>query len=232
MNELRVAVVLILVAVTGCARAAQPVPRSPGGADLRSERESDPLRPLTQCDFIDDLRVLAVDRLPAEIRSRAVLTAEGQKSVSLADGYRVMLAYPGTEYFANLKIEMSEEPRYGDDKSAIIQHMDYLARQTSKEAGVQVPLEGSKYQTLELYGYTFRAIDFCFPNNPPALGCGPISIYVIFKDSTRTIITAYLLNQRPNRRRFATFDEYATLRDRFLDSYASCVSKVGDQKRR
>ncbi len=170
MNELRVAVVLIVVAVTGCAQATQPVPRSPGGVDLRSERESDPLKPLTQCDFLDGLRVEAVDRLPAEIRSRAVLTAEGQKSVSLADGYRVMLAYPGTEYFATLRVEMSEEPRYADDKSLILQHIDYLARQTSKEAGVQVPPERSKYQTLELYGYTFPAIDFCFPNNPPAPG--------------------------------------------------------------
>lgn len=232
MNELRIAVMLIVLAVTGCARGAQPVPRGPGGADPLSEREADPLRPLTQCDFLDGLRVVAVDRLPAEIRSRTVLTDEGQKSVSLADGYRVMLAYPGTEYFANLKVEISEEPRYANDKSAILQHIDFLARQTSKEAGVQVPLERSEYQTLELYGYTFSSIDFCIPNNPPALGCGPISMYVIFKDSTRTIITAYLLNQRPGRRRFATLDEFVTLRDRFLDSYASCVSKVGEQKRR
>jgi hypothetical protein len=186
---------------------------------------------LTQCDFVDGLRVVAVDRLPGEIRSRPIPTAEGLKSVSLADGYRVMLAYPGTEYFANLKIEMSEQSRFGDDKSAVRHSMDYLARQTSKEARVQVPVEHSNYRTLELFGYTFPTVDFCIPNNPPALGCGPISIYVIFKDSTRTIITAYLLNQRPNQRRFATFDEYVTLRDRFLDSYASCVSKVGEQKR-
>lgn len=185
--------------------------------------QSDPLKLLTRCEFPDGLRVVSADRLPAEARLREVVTTEGRKSVSLADGYRVMLAYPGSGYFANMKIERFEASRYPDDKSAIIQNLQYLSDQSLMEAGVRVPLEHYEYHGFDLYAVNFPTIDFYITNNLPALGGGPISTYVLFEDSTRSVFTVYFVNQRPERRNFQSIEEYRTLRDRFLEEYTSCV---------
>ena len=191
--------------------------------DVSGQLQSDPLRPLTQCKFTDGLRVVAADRLPAKVRLRDVVTAEGIKSVSLVDGYRVMLAYPGNEYFVNMKVERSDASRYSDDKGTIIRSLQYLSDQSSIEAKTRVPLEHKNYRGFDLYAVNFPTIDFYITNNPPALGGGPISTYVLFKDSTSTVFTVYFLNQRPERRNFKSLGEYRTLRDRFLDAYTSCV---------
>jgi hypothetical protein len=39
------------------------------------------------------------------------------------------------------------------------------------------------------------------------------------------VTTIYLLNQEPEQRKFQTMEEYRSLRDKFLVSYASCIRK-------
>ena len=67
------------------------------------------------------------------------MTAAGPQRVSLLDGYRVMLAHRGGEFFANIKIEQSQPSQYSNDKRAIISHMNYLSQSSSKEARAPVP---------------------------------------------------------------------------------------------
>jgi hypothetical protein len=191
---------------------------------LLAAQQADALRPLTRCDFADGLRIVAADRAPAEIRQRQVMTARGPRAVSLADGYRVMLAYPGSDYFANVKIELSQEPRYPDDKDAIVDNMQYLANQSSREARAKVAVERRSYKGFDSYAVNFPTIDFFIPNNPPTLGGGPVGTYVLFDETRKVIVTVYFLNQRPERRRFKTIEEWRVLRDRFLDSYTTCLA--------
>ena len=191
--------------------------------DMSAQQRVDSLRHLTRCAFADDLRSVAADRTPAEIQERQVVTASGVRAVSLADGYRVMLTYPASDFFANLKVERSQDSRYADDKNAVVANMEFLANQSSKEAGAVVPLEHRTHKGLDLYSVDFPTIDFYIANNPPTLGGGPIGTYVLFDDGRRLIVTVYFLNQRPERRRFQTIEDYRVLRDRFLDSYAKCL---------
>lgn len=186
----------------------------------------DSLRPLTRCDFRDGLRIVSADRIPVEIRERQVVTPTGQQRVSLADGYRVMLAYPRTDFFANLKIEMSQDSRYSDDKKTVVESLKYLSNQSSMEAGVPVPLEHEAYKGFDVYAVNFPTIDFYIENNPPTLGGGPIGTYVLFDDSRKMIVTVYFLNQRPERRQFKTMEEYRILRERFLEDYTTCTART------
>jgi hypothetical protein len=136
-----------------------------------------------------------------------------------------MLAYPASEYFANVKVELSQDSRYADDKDAIVASMAYLANQSSKEAGAKVSLERRAYQRFDVYAVNFPTIDFYDLNNPPTLGGGPIGTFVLFDDPRSVVVTVYFLNQRPERRRFRTVEEWRVLRDRFLESYTSCLAR-------
>ena len=51
---------------------------------------------------------MEVDRLPKGNESRTVETSKGEREISLADGYRVMVAYNDKkDWFANIKAEKS-----------------------------------------------------------------------------------------------------------------------------
>jgi hypothetical protein len=89
--------------------------------------QPDVLKPYTTCKFSNGLAAVSVDRLPGSgTRYRSVDTAQGVKRISMTDGYRVLLSFPLTDYFANLKVETSEPGRYADDKQASIQEMEYI----------------------------------------------------------------------------------------------------------
>ena len=127
--------------------------------------------------------------------------------MSLADGYRVMLAYPSTDFFANLKLELSQDSRYPQDKQTVVESLRYLSNQSSREARTSVPIERPAYRGVDVYGVNFPTIDFYIENNPPTLGGGPIGTYVLFDDPRKVIVTVYFLNQRPGGRRFKTTEE-------------------------
>jgi hypothetical protein len=123
----------------------------------------------------------------------------------MVDGYRVMFAYPGESPFANLKVEVSDPKEYVNDKDAIVAHL---------EASSHVPPPRKDF-----HGFDLRSADSGTIN-----GGGTIGIYVLFKDETHTIVTIYFLNQRPESRHFKTRQEYADLRDSFLEGYVECLS--------
>src|SRR5688572_23394191 len=132
-----------------------------------AQARPDSLKPLTRCTFGDGLRVVSADRIPGEVRERTVMTLAGPRSVSLADGYRVMLAYPSTEFFANVKVELSQDSRYPADKRTVVESVRYLANQSAKEARTSVPIERPAYRGVDVYGVNFPTIDFYIANNPP-----------------------------------------------------------------
>jgi hypothetical protein len=182
------------------------------GAALAQDAPADPLRPLMSCSFGKDLQAQSVNRWPAGVAARAVQTSTGPMKVSVADGYRMLLAYPDTAPFVNLKLERSLPGKLGADRTAI------LAQMTSFAATPGAPV--APFKVVERNGIEIMAL------NSPALSGGVISIYTLISEKNNVIATAYLLNQKPAERKFKNFEQYQALRDDFIYSLAVCMAEL------
>ena len=185
----------------------------PSGPPSTQSNQSDILlKPYTSCQFSGGLAPVQIDRLPGTgIRYRTVETSDGERRVSMLDGYRMMLAYPGTSYFANMKVERSDPTQYFSDKEAVINSLRYMVGQSK---GVKVEVENRSYNGFDQYAL----------NNPAIEVNGPISTYVLFRDSAQIIVTIYFLNQKAEERKFQSLDEYNALKERVLEDFTKCVS--------
>ena len=179
-------------------------------------KEDNSFKPYFRCAFDDGLKTTKVVRLPADAnRYREIPTRDGVQRVSRIDGYTVEFAYPGTDTFVNLKVEQSKPESYADDKKIVI-------------AGLERAFEGSRAITdPSLRTVTFNSIDVS-GNDRDAIGVGAVlGIYIFFEEKHQRIVTIYFLNQRPDKRKAKTIEEYRTLRDHFLDQYTKCVTGPG-----
>lgn len=155
----------------------------------------------TTCKFDDGLSVMEVTQIYG---NRTVETKVGPTLISRSNGYRVMFAYPNTDYFVNLHVDKSYFGAFTIDKENIIAQMEHREQ--------SLPLSVTNKM---LHGFDTYAID----DVPNAV----IGWYSMFDDRTGVTLTAYFLNQHPERRKFQSLSEYHELRDRFLDKYLSCV---------
>ena len=176
----------------------------------QSSKRDDSLKPFTTCELDNGLRIVQVDRLPKDVKSRTVTTSKGDQAVSLADGYRVMVAYNDhRDWFANIKAEKSIATEYERDKELVIENLKWAAS-TSKEMESQEPVKVSIGE-YEGYGTSKRT-----------LTGNTLGIYVLFSDVNHTITTFYFINQNSKRKRFQTIEEWRVLRDEFLKTYTTC----------
>ena len=177
----------------------------------QSSKRDDSLKPFTSCELGDGLRIVQVDRLPKNVKSRTVTTSKGEQEVSLADGYRVMVAYNDQkDWFANIKAEKSDTTDYEQNKQRVIENLKWAAS-TSKDLESQEPVKVS-FGDYEGYGTSKRTL----------VG-NMLGIYVLFSDVDHTITTLYFINQNAKRKRFQTIEEWRALRDEFLKTYNACV---------
>lgn len=177
----------------------------------QSSKRDDSLKPFTTCELDNGLRIVQVDRLPKDVKSRTVTTSKGDQPVSLADGYRVMVAYnDDRDWFANIKAEKSVTTEYERDKELVIENLKWAAS-TSKEMESQEPVKVSIGE-YEGYGTSKRTL----------VG-NMLGIYVLFSDVNHTITTFYFINQNPKRKRFQNIEEWRVLRDEFLKTYTTCL---------
>jgi hypothetical protein len=174
--------------------------------------DSDPLRPLTTCSFGNELQAKSVNRWPAGQSSRMVQTSMGPMRVSVADGYRMMLAFPHTAPFVNLKLERSQPGKLAEDRTAI------LAQMTSFAA-----IPGAKVSPFKVV--TYNGVEVMALNNPRLNG-SVISIYTLISEKSNVIATAYLLNQKPSERKFQDYAQYQALRDDFIFALAVCMAEL------
>ena len=165
----------------------------------------------TNCPMRGGLAAVYIDRAPRLPMVRPVETACGHKSVSVADGYRVILAFPDKDPFVNLKIEISTSGRYELDKQTILEQMQFLADDSSGG----VPLERARRGEVDIASFT-----------NPDFTHGVISFYTLFNDKKNIVASAYILNQKPERRAFQDMQQYRALRDRFIDDLVSCISST------
>jgi hypothetical protein len=177
----------------------------------QSSERDDSLKPFTSCDLNNGLKIVQVDRLPKNVKSRKVETSKGDQKISLADGYRVMVAYnEDKDWFANIKAEKSVTTEYERDKENVVENLKWAAS-TSKELESQEPV---KISFGEFEGYA---------TSKRTLTGNMLGIYVLFSDADRTITTFYFINQNAKRKRFQTIEEWQTVRDEFLKTYTGCV---------
>ena len=177
----------------------------------QSAERDDSLKRFTSCDLPGGLKIVQADRLPKDVKSRTVETSKGDKKVSLADGYRVMVAYnDDRDWFANIKAEKSVAADYEQDKERVIENLKWAAS-TSKDLESQEPVKVS-FGEYEGYGTSKRTL----------VG-NMVGIYVLFSDVDRMIITFYFINQNAKKKRFQTIEEWRVLRDEFLNTYTTCA---------
>ena len=177
----------------------------------QSSERDDSLKRFTSCDLPGGLKIVQVDRLPKDVKSRTVETSKGNKKVSLADGYRVMVAYnDDRDWFANIKAEKSIAADYEQDKERVIENLKWAAS-TSKDLESQEPV---KISFGDYQGYA---------TSKQTLVGNMVGIYVLFSDVDRTIITFYFINQNAKKKRFQTIEEWRALRDEFLNTYTTCA---------
>jgi hypothetical protein len=180
-------------------------------ARSQSSERDDSLKPFTSCTLDNGLKIVQVDRLPKDVKSRTVKTSKGDQRISLADGYRVMVAYnDDRDWFANIKAEKSVTAEYEQDKERALENLKWAAS-TSKELESSEPV---KVSFGEYEGYA---------TSKKTLTGNMLGIYVLFSDADRTIITFYFINQNSKRKRFQTVEEWRVLRDGFLNTYTTCV---------
>jgi hypothetical protein len=170
------------------------------------------LAPYTKCTFSDQLGAVSIDHLHDVPMIRSVNTASGSKPVSVADGYRVMLAYPNTDYFVNLKVELSVAGSFSEDKRYITERMQEIAAHSTSKA-------------MKLEQATIKGISVYSLNNPDINVGGVLSFYTLFDEAKDIVVTAYILNGEPQHRAFESLAKYRELRDRFVNAFASCMAE-------
>jgi hypothetical protein len=179
----------------------------------QSSERDDSLKPYTSCTLESGLEIVQVDRLPKKVKSRSVTTSKGEQKISLADGYRVMVAYnEHNDWFANMKVEKSFPAEYERDKEGVIENLKWAAS-TTKELESPEPVKTS-FNGYEGYETSKRT-----------LTGNMLGIYLLFSDADRTIITIYFINQNAKRKRFQSIEEWQTVRDQFLFTYTNCINK-------
>jgi len=183
----------------------------------------DPLKPYTSCKVPGDLVIKEVTRRKTSNAFREVITDNGKQKVSVADGYRVMFAYPDlTYYFTNVKIEQSAPDKYAQDKDILINQLKHYT--TTKEPSAMLFADKTLLNGFEHYGLDRDKID---------VG-DQVGMHVLFYEPARLVVTIYFLNQSKaiflNKRRFETIKEYGDLRDDFLNNYSECLKRVADAK--
>lgn len=179
-----------------------------GASAQKQPGRDDSLKRYTSCRFNDGLKIVETDRLPKGVTHRTVNTLDGEKKVSLADGYRVMVAYPWTHFFANIKAEKSDPASYAADKQAVVETLKWA------QANIKNP------ETAEPVAVSYNGFEGYSINRTNVEG-GTIGITVLFSDAEQHIITVYFLNQK--RRKFQTIEEWRALRENFLNNYTRCV---------
>jgi len=158
-----------------------------------------------------------------------------QEKISVKDGYTSMYTFPGTAYFANVKIEESVNNQYKHDRKIIIDAITHMFQR--KKALIDTALEKNpslkKKMTpfkakgkdfIDLEEKTYRGYQYiAYTENVLNLTGSVISQIHIFVPERDITITAYLLNQKKTK--FQTIDDFLKLKDDFIKSYIDFLSK-------
>lgn len=202
MNQRSVlALALALAAVPAAARQA--------GAD--------PLGPIAQCIAKGQFRSAETLRRANQDPTRQVEGPNGPATVSVADGYRVMLHKAGKAPLVNLKIELSAPGQFRQDRDAILAQYGVMAKRAAAAGAAPAAAARSEINGVEVFDLTSPTID----------RGGPLSMVTLAHEASGVIGTAYVLSQPKDVREYANMEEYTALRDQFTRELAVCMAAKG-----
>jgi hypothetical protein len=166
--------------------------------------------PYTGCSLSEGLSVVETAPLAPGVKARTVTTTKGPYTIALLEGRRIMFAYPEEDFYANVKVEVLPQTGYAESKDALIGDFEHTL--ASGEVSRNYALKP------HLNGFDIQGMDVSKREG------GVLGIYLLFDNPYRIVTTIYFLNQEPPKR-FKTIEEYAVLRDRFLNEYTTCIRK-------
>ncbi len=152
-----------------------------------------------------------------------VHAADGASStlrVSVAHGVRAMYAFPGEEFYANVKVETSVDGQFAQDRKNVLAAMDSLtAMMKEKSAGSPRP---DGLDVIEDGKGAHRGIEYHFSLLNTVHGKGMV---VFFLPEQRVIITAYLLGRKPTGD--GSVNETRRLQRAFVHGYIDAIAVPG-----
>jgi len=166
-----------------------------------------------------------------EIAFQSLTEPVRKETVSVQDGYRAMYLFPGSQYFANVKVERSAAGQFEADREVIeralrhecqrklINVEEFVAQKSAvREKLESIRMPGRPYLEVEqgeAHGIEYLACT----ENAIGLISSTISQVQLFIPAKRITVTAYLLKQQ--KMHFTTIQQFRELRDAFIDSYAA-----------
>jgi hypothetical protein len=158
-----------------------------------------------------------------------------QERVSVHEGVTAMYAFPGTQYFANTKVEQSILGRYDQDKAIVTEALAHacarmrerVTEYVGQHPEVREKLDravatGKAYVEFEQGKY--RGVEYasCTQNALGLMGA-TISQLQLYVPASDVIVTAYLLAQK--QAKFRTIEEFLKLRREFLEGYIDFLAR-------
>ena len=174
-----------------------------------SEKPLRPLRAYGQCD-VSPFKVEQVDYLSQPVE-RSIHTSEGDRSVVMEEGARILVSYKDRP-FLNLKAERFARESFLKDKKTQIDGLRKVADGTPEmdTSG----LKATSIAKLEVYQIQRKQMEG-----------NVLSVLLAIDEPNRVIMTGYFLNDYPEARGFKTLDEFRLLRDSYIKTLSTCLSK-------
>lgn len=171
---------------------------------------NDDLQPYTSCELGKDFQIVTVDN-PITNFAWSAPTEAGDIDIPVETGVRMLVTYQDSEPFANVKVERFPKATYTQEKTNLLNSLEYL----DSKPGMDPKVQTASKNGLTLYGISRNELKGAV-----------LSIYNVFLDDRHVAIGMYLLNAEAADRKFKTIDEYKEIRDKFLDAYSKCVAGV------
>jgi hypothetical protein len=162
-----------------------------------------------------DLVPASRDRLPEHSRKpRVVQTDNGEVTVTVVDGYRILYNNKKDVAFVNLKVELSDEKSYGHDKKNLIDNLKYMNSHSTR-------MESKDLIELQMNGYTIYGL------SRATIEVGSILGTFIMFPGDGVVVYFYFNNLEPEDRNFESVDDYKKQRDQFIDAYTKHLRACG-----
>ena len=166
-----------------------------------------------------------------EIAFQSLTEPVRKETVSVQDGYRAMYLFPGSQYFANVKVERSAAGQFEADREVMDRALRHECQRkliNVEEFVAQKPAVREKLESIRMPGRPFLEVEQGEAHGIEYLACtenaiglisSTISQVQLFIPAKRITVTAYLLKQQ--KMHFTTIQQFRELRDAFIDSYAA-----------
>lgn len=198
---------------------------------------------LVPADFANGLKLVGIrarctDCAPwrmIDFRSNTSPAPVRQEQVSVREGVTAMYAFPGTQYFANTKVERSVAGKYVQDEKVVLEALahecarmkervlDYVGGHPEvKEKFDRAVAKGKEYVEFETGRYKGYEYASCTQNALGLMG-GTVSQVQVFVPREEVIVTAYLLAQK--QAKFQTIEEFLRLRREFIEGYIDFLAR-------